>query len=106
MQFRLDSEQLAVRDAVRAFCADRLDLAGVAGREGKPADTELWQGMAELGVLGILADEPGRAAGGQDVAACEDPGDGVGVVEAAIAFEQLGAHLITGPVLWSVLAAP
>jgi len=33
-------------------------------------------------------------------------GLGLGVVEAAIAFEQLGAHLVNGPALWSTLAAP
>src|SRR5262249_20569408 len=33
-------------------------------------------------------------------------GRGLGVVEAAIVFEQLGAHLVDGPVLWSTLAAP
>jgi alkylation response protein AidB-like acyl-CoA dehydrogenase len=30
----------------------------------------------------------------------------LGVVEAAIVFEQLGAHLATGPVLWSTVGAP
>jgi hypothetical protein len=31
---------------------------------------------------------------------------GVGIVEAAIVFEEFGTHLASGPVLWSVLAAP
>lgn len=85
MQFRFDEDQLAMRDAVRAFCADRFDLAGVAGREGRPADAAAWSGLAELGILGMLAD--------------------IGPVEAAMVFEDLGAHLVTGPVLWSTLAA-
>ncbi|OAA27839.1 acyl-CoA dehydrogenase family protein [Frankia sp. EI5c] len=91
MQFSFDSDQLAMRDAVRAFCADRLDLADLAGRDGKPAHPGLWSGLAELGVLGVLT-------GG--------PSSGIGLVEASIAFEQLGAHLAPGPLLWSVLAAP
>jgi alkylation response protein AidB-like acyl-CoA dehydrogenase len=33
-------------------------------------------------------------------------GFGGGVVEAAIVFEQLGAHLVAGPLLWSTIAAP
>jgi hypothetical protein len=35
-----------------------------------------------------------------------DGDDGLGPVEAAIAYEQLGSHLAPGPVLWTVLAAP
>ena len=37
MRFGFDDDQLALRDAVRRFCDDRLDLGAVAGREGKPA---------------------------------------------------------------------
>jgi len=89
MQFRFDEDQLAMRDAVRAFCADRFDVATIATREGRPAEHATWAGLAELGVLGMLAGD-----------------SGVGAVEAAIVFEELGAHLASGPVLWSALAAP
>src|SRR5690349_664944 len=89
MQFRFDDDQLAMRDAVRAFCAEHYALDSVAAREGARTDAATWSGLAELGVLGMLADD-----------------SGVGVVEAALVFEELGAHLATGPILWSVLAAP
>jgi alkylation response protein AidB-like acyl-CoA dehydrogenase len=89
MQFRFDDEQLAMRDAVRTFCDDRFALAAVGAREGTPADETTWRGLAELGVLGMLAGD-----------------SGLGVVEAALVFEELGAHLTNGPILWSVLAAP
>ena len=91
MEFRFDDDQLAMRDAAMAFCADHLDLDRVADREGKSADSATWSALADLGVLGMLA-------GGDDA--------GVGPVEAAIVFEALGAHLVSGPVLWSTLAAP
>ncbi|CUU59265.1 Acyl-CoA dehydrogenase, N-terminal domain [Parafrankia irregularis] len=97
MQFRLDDDQLAMRDAVRAFCADHFSLDDLAAREGKPTDATLWSALAELGILGLLLD---------DAAPGSEAGSGLGLVEAAIAFEQLGAHLAGGPVLWSTLAAP
>ena len=91
MNFRFNDAQQALQQAVRAFCRDRADVSGVASREGKAADPALWSGLAELGILGMLVpDEDGDTA----------------VVEATIVFEVLGSHLITGPVLWSVLAAP
>jgi len=34
------------------------------------------------------------------------PDGGVGAIAGAIVFEQLGAHLASGPILWSTLAAP
>jgi alkylation response protein AidB-like acyl-CoA dehydrogenase len=91
MHFSFDEDQLAMRDAVRAFCVDRLDLGSVADREGRPADAETWSMLAGLGVLGMLV---------------EEPGSGIGLVEAALVFEELGAHLVCGPALWSTLAAP
>jgi alkylation response protein AidB-like acyl-CoA dehydrogenase len=90
MDFRFDSDQLALQAAVRQFCADQLPLSAVAEREGVPADSSIWQGFAHLGVLGMLGDE----------------GAAIGAIEAAIVFEVLGTHLAPGPVLWSTIAAP
>ncbi len=99
MRFAFTEDQQAIRAAVQRFCADQLALAEVAAREGKPAEPAFWQVLAELGVLGLLAAESEPDAGpGSD--------SGAGLVEASIAFEQLGAHLVVGPVLWSTLAAP
>jgi len=91
MRFRLDDDQLAMRDAARQLCTHRLALDGVAAREERPADPVLWRSLAELGVFGLLSGEPAAPAG---------------VVEATVVFEELGAHLVTGPALWSTLAAP
>ena len=91
MHFSFDEDQLAMRDAVRALCADRLDLASIAGREGRPADAATWSMLAGLGVLGMLVDEPESS---------------IGMVEAAVVLEELGAHLVCGPIVWSMLAAP
>ena len=88
MQFRFDEDQLAMRDAVRAFCEDRLDLKAIAQREGLAADQVTWVALAELGVLGMLAED-----------------GAIGLVECSLIFEELGAHLVSGPVVWSTLAA-
>ncbi|MBX6387943.1 MAG: acyl-CoA dehydrogenase [Frankia sp.] len=91
MRFSFDDDQVAIRDAVRTFCLDRFGLDEVAAREGRPADPDTWSALAGLGVFGLLA---------------EDLEPGLGIVPAAIAFEQLGASLAVGPLLWTALAAP
>jgi alkylation response protein AidB-like acyl-CoA dehydrogenase len=89
MDFRFDEDQLAMRDAVRSLCADHFDLTRVAERDGAPLDEATWAALVELGIIGMLA-----------------PDSGFGLVEATVVLEELGAHLASGPVLWSVLAAP
>src|SRR6185503_7685301 len=93
MDFRLDEAQRELSETVRRFCEERFAPARIREREGRPIDRADWRAMAELGVFALRVPE---ARGGL----------GLGVVEAAIAFEQLGAHLVNGPALWSTLAAP
>jgi alkylation response protein AidB-like acyl-CoA dehydrogenase len=93
MEFRLDAGQVELQQTVARFCADRFPLDAVGAREGVPTDAATWSAMAELGMLGLLLPEA-------------EGGSGLGAVEAALLFEQLGSHLAPGPVLWTVLAAP
>ncbi len=92
MEFRLDPAQVELQQTVARFCADRFPLASVDAREGVPTDRDAWSAMADLGMFGLLLPE---SAGGS----------GLGAVEGALLFEQLGSHLVSGPVLWAVLAA-
>jgi alkylation response protein AidB-like acyl-CoA dehydrogenase len=91
MDFRLDEQQLELQATVRRFCSDRFAPERIAQRDGQPLDRAAWRELAGLGVFGLLA--------------AEDEG-GLGAAEGAIVFEQLGAHLVNGPALWSTLAAP
>lgn len=93
MEFRLDEGQVELQSTARRFCATRFPLDRAGEREGSPVDRVVWKELGDLGVLGVLA--PERAGG-----------SGLGAVEAAVALEQLAAHLAPVPVLWSVLAAP
>ena len=93
MEFRLDSGQVELQQTVVRFCADRFPLDAVVEREDAPVDRARWTDMAALGVFGLLVDD---ATGGS----------GLGLVDGALLFEQLGSHLVPGPVLWTVLAAP
>jgi alkylation response protein AidB-like acyl-CoA dehydrogenase len=85
MELRLDEDQEALGEAVRRFCADRLPLDGIGVRELRPVDRTLWKELAGLGVFDVVD---------------------LGTVEAAVVFEQLGAHLAPGPTVWTTLARP
>jgi alkylation response protein AidB-like acyl-CoA dehydrogenase len=92
MDFRLDEGQRALQDTIRRFCADKQSLDELGDREGRPLDRVVWAQLAEMGVFGVMADESRGGAG-------------LGAVEGSIIAEQLGTHLVTGPVLWTMLGA-
>ena len=92
MEFRLDETQVGLQETIARFCIDRVPFDSIAARERTPLDRDLWLELAALGVQSLMTAE-------------ERGGSGLGPVEAAIVFEQLGDHLVTGPILWSVLAA-
>ena len=92
MDFRLDEQQLELQDTVRRFCAARFAPERIGAREGQPTDRAVWRELGGLGVFRLLLPEG-------------EGGLGLGAVEAAIVFEQLGAHLVSGPILWSTLGA-
>ncbi len=93
MDFRFDEEQVARRDAIQALCRQHFPVTQLAARESGPAGAEAWRALADMGVFAMLV-------------AGEHAGLGGRAVDAAVVFEQLGAHLVTGPVLWSTIAAP
>ena len=92
MDFHLDADQLALQHQVAAFCRSRWPLERVAERPTKGLDRAGWDELLELGVTSVMVEE---ARGGL----------GLGALEAAVVFEQLGYHLVPGPLLWSALGA-
>jgi alkylation response protein AidB-like acyl-CoA dehydrogenase len=94
VDFRLDERQLALQETVAEFCASRYGFDGLGPREAATEESVRrdWHDLSDLGVFSILVPE---ANGGL----------GLDVVHAALVFEQLGRHLVTGPLLWSAVGA-
>jgi alkylation response protein AidB-like acyl-CoA dehydrogenase len=92
MEFTLDAGQLELQQTVDRFASERFPFDTIAERELASIDRVAWSALADLGLFGLLVPEA-------------DGGSGLGPVEAAIVFEQLGSHLVPGPTLWTVLAA-
>jgi alkylation response protein AidB-like acyl-CoA dehydrogenase len=96
MNLELTDEQVALRDTVRRFLAEKAPISGhVRALLDDPTGTTgaVWRGLADLGTTGLLVPQ-------------EYGGTGMTMVEAGIVTEELGAALHPGPWLSSAVAAP
>lgn len=97
MDFSLNDDHLALRDAVRRFCDGEYKLEHRGNPETPEQATRRWSGMAELGLLGLPFPE---AMGGS----------GQGPVEVMVVAQELGRALggaafvastvLAGELLW------
>ena len=95
MDFEFSAEQEELRESVRRFLAERAPLDPVVrGLLDDPRGTtdELWKGLVELGLTGILVPETFE-------------GVGLGMVEMGVVLEEMGRALTPGPYLASALGA-
>ena len=95
MNLELTPEQLALRATVRRFLAERAGIADhVRPLLDDPAGTTpgVWSGLAGLGTTGLLVPE-------------RYGGTGMGMVEAGVVLEELGAALHPGPWLSTAVTA-
>jgi alkylation response protein AidB-like acyl-CoA dehydrogenase len=95
VDFGLSEEQRLFDRTLRRFLAEQLPAARVRAISETPAghDAALWQGLAELGVAGLLVPE-------------EHGGGGLGMLEAALAQAALAHAAAPGPFLGSAVMAP
>lgn len=97
MDFTLDSEQAALRDAVRGLLkaydpAQAAEHRRQVVREDPGYDEQMWRRLAEMGVLGLpFADDLG--------------GMGAGPVEVSVVAEEMGRVLAPEPFVESVVLA-
>ncbi len=93
MDFTLDSEQTALRDAVRALLKayDAEHRREVVAKD-PGFDEDLWGRMAEMGLLGLPFSE-------------DDGGMGAGPVELALVAEEIGRVVAPEPYVESVVMA-
>jgi alkylation response protein AidB-like acyl-CoA dehydrogenase len=96
MNLELTDEQIALRDTVRRFLAEKASIAGHVRPlldDATGTTEQVWQGLAALGTTGLLVPQ-------------EYDGAGMTMIEAGIVLEELGAGLHPGPWLSSAVAAP
>jgi alkylation response protein AidB-like acyl-CoA dehydrogenase len=95
MDFTLDSEQIALRDAVRSLLSRAYDSSETRREVTKTDpgwDEKTWQQLAEMGALGLPFAE-------------EDGGFGAGPVEVSIVAEEMGRVIAPEPYVEAVVLA-
>ena len=94
MEFALSEEQRLFADSLRGLLADRVSIEALRrhAETGTGFDPVLWDSLVELGLPGLLV--PERFGGA-----------GLGVVDAAVAAETLGAAAAFAPFAGSVVMA-
>jgi alkylation response protein AidB-like acyl-CoA dehydrogenase len=92
MDFRLTEEQLELQNAVRSFCERHYAFTDIGALDTQPIRAGDWERLVDLDVFRLAA--PATSGG-----------LGLGIVEAAVVYEVLGAHLVPGPLVWTALAA-
>ncbi len=94
MEFGLSQEQTLLQDSVNRFLTEQVPLDRVRKvADGDISDGEVWQGLADLGIPGLLIPE-------------DHGGVGLGSLDAAIVAESLGYHVTPVPFLTSAIIAP
>jgi len=92
MDFSLDDERVALRDAVQRFCDGEYPAQHRGNAETAAQSLQRWADMAQLGLLGLPFD-------------AEFGGSGQGAVETMLVAQELGRALAGGAWLASVVLA-
>src|SRR3954447_112309 len=94
MDFEFSTEQEQLRASVRRFLHEQAPMSYVRSMLDDPLGTTpaVWQGLAALGVTGLLGPE-------------RDGGAGLGMTDMGVVLEELGRAAHPGPFLSSAVGA-
>lgn len=95
MEFGLSEEQLMLTESLRGFLDERLPMNKLReiAEGGLGFDGELWSGLTEQGIMGIMVPE-------------DFGGLGLSLLDAAVAAEALGYHAAPTPFAAALVMAP
>jgi len=92
MNLDLTEDQQMMRDTFARFLSDQSSMERVRAALPQGFDRKLWQGLAELGALGIRVPE-------------QSGGLGLGIFDAGLLMEEVGRTLASGPFVEAIVAA-
>lgn len=95
MDFDFSDDQVAFRDAVRAYLRAKFPPSRLreAWERGQDHDHEVWRGLADLGVAGTQVEEVHGGSGGT-------------LTDLVLVLGELGAHAVPEPAVETAVVAP
>ncbi|MGE0484982.1 MAG: acyl-CoA dehydrogenase family protein [Gammaproteobacteria bacterium] len=95
MDFGLSSDQVLMQDTLARLLDDVAPLERVRACADDDGDAgrDIWQALCEIGVAGLVIDE-------------RHGGSGLGMLDAALVAQTLGAHVTPAPFIASAVLAP
>ena len=93
MDFGLSGEQIALQDSINRFLDEQAGLEQLRELVAGANQSRIWHGLADLGVTSLLLPE-------------EFGGLGLGILEATLVAECIGAHATPTPFIGSAVLAP
>ena len=93
MEFGLSEEQTLLQDTIRRFLADNAPLDRVRAFADEADDADIWQGLSELGVAGLIVSE-------------DHGGVGLSPLDAVVVAEALGYAATPAPYLSTAIIVP
>ncbi len=93
MEFGLSEEQTLLQDSVRRFLEDNAPLDRVRAFADEADDSDIWQGLIDLGIGGLLVSE-------------DNGGIGLGHLDAVLVAEALGYSATPAPFLSTAVLLP
>ena len=91
MHFGLSEEQSLLRDTVRRYFSDRLDIERIKEMLGGSCPNDLWQSVIDMGLMGVVVPE-------------EYGGSNLSLLDATIVAEALGEFVVPVPLTGALMA--
>ena len=92
MHFGMSEEQVLLQDTVRRYFSGKLDVDGIKSMVGGPCPEDIWQGVVDMGLLGVIVPE-------------DYGGSQLSMMDAMVVAEALGRFVAPVPLTGALMAA-
>ena len=92
MHFGMSEEQVLLQDTVRRYFSGKLDVDGIKSMVGGPCPEDIWQGVVDMGLLGVIVPE-------------DYGGSHLSMMDAMVVAEALGRFVAPVPLTGALMAA-
>ena len=90
MHFGLSEEQILLKDTIRRYFSDRLDIDAIKALLNAPCPDDIWQSVVEMGLTGVIVPE-------------EYAGSNLSMLDTMVVAEALGEFVAPVPMIGALM---